>query len=82
MVCYGISGVCFTFTRCLYFIYARKIYVRTHVKITRELKSTLILKSWTQRSVLVLRDTSEFTQQDGRKKRTAKLLCVTNVTRL
>ena len=25
---------------------------------------------------------SEFTQQDGRKKRTAKQLCVTNVTRL
>ena len=25
---------------------------------------------------------SEFTQQDGRKKRTAKRLCVTNVTRL
>ena len=26
---------------CLYFIYARKIYVRTHVKITRQWKSTL-----------------------------------------
>ena len=26
--------------------------------------------------------TSEFTQQDGRKKRTANPLCVTNVTRL
>ena len=28
---------------CLYFIYARFIYVRTHVKITRQWKSTLTL---------------------------------------
>ena len=27
--------------RCLYFVYARKIYVRTQVKITRQWKSTL-----------------------------------------
>ena len=30
----------------------------------------------------MLESISEFTQQDGRKKRTAKLLCVTNVTGL
>ena len=29
------------FHTCLYFIYARKIYVRTHGKITRQRKSTL-----------------------------------------
>ena len=28
-----------------YFIYARRIYVRTHVKITRQWKSTLSLNS-------------------------------------
>ena len=27
--------------RCLYFVYARKIYVRTQVKIMRQWKSTL-----------------------------------------
>ena len=30
---------------------------------------------------VVLINNSEFTQQDGRKKRTAKRLCVTNLTR-
>ena len=30
------------FIRCFYNIYARKIYVRTHVKLTRQWKSTLI----------------------------------------
>ena len=30
----------------------------------------------------LLLDISEFTQRDGRKKRTANRLCVTNVTRL
>ena len=29
---------------CLYFIYVRKIYVRTHVKITRQWKSTFIVR--------------------------------------
>ena len=29
---------------------------------------------------LLISDISEFTQQDGKKKRTAKRLCVTNVT--
>ena len=32
--------------------------------------------------LLLNQPNSEFTQQDGRKKRTAKQLCVTNVTRL
>jgi len=32
--------------------------------------------------VLLRKDTNEFTQQEGRKKRTAKRLCVTNVTGL
>ena len=34
------------------------------------------------REVSVLGENSEFTQRDGRKKRTAKRLCVTNVTGL
>ena len=33
-------------------------------------------------SAPLLRVTGEFTQQDGRKKRTAKCLCATNVTGL
>ena len=41
-----VSGSTFTFTRDLsyivYFIYSRKIYVRTQVKIMRQRKSTFI----------------------------------------
>ena len=35
---------------CLYFIYARKIYVRTHVKITQQWKSTFTTKLAENRS--------------------------------
>ena len=35
------------FLHCLYFIYARKIYVRTHVRITRQWKSNLKEKVFT-----------------------------------
>ena len=35
------------FLHCLYFIYARKIYVRTHVKIIRQWKSNLKVKVFT-----------------------------------
>jgi len=38
--------------------------------------------TWVRFSLEGRRNNSEFTQQDGRKKRTAKHLCVTNVTGL
>ena len=43
---------------------------------------TLLDSMTSERSSALLPANSEFTQRDGKKKRTANRLCVTNVTRL
>ena len=49
--------------QCLYFIYARKIYVRTHGKITRQLKFTLAL-SLSERLMKFFKETLTFESAD------------------
>ena len=53
----------------------------SNLKSEGPLIQTLRLKGGPGRPSLE-KDISEFTQQDGRKKRTAERSCVTNVTRL